>query len=88
MLDELLPVHLIQSRNPDEVLLGLHQTAPQCLVLPSQRVQDHVRSGIPIASIEELRELRAVGSCAMGRGAAPIDMRGPRLLLLLLLLLR
>jgi hypothetical protein len=39
VLDELLAINLIQSRNSHIIPLGIHQPAPQLIILPSHRLQ-------------------------------------------------
>ena len=43
VLNQLLPVDLIQPRNPNVVPLGIHQPCPQLLILPSHGLKHHLR---------------------------------------------
>lgn len=75
VLDEFLPIQLVETRNPDEILLCLHQTIPQRFVFPSQRVQYHVRGWIGIRSVEEMGKLRTRSSRDVRRSLAATVQR-------------
>ena len=81
MLYELLSIDLVQPRYSYEVLLCLDKAIPQCLVLPSQCIENRVLRRVSVTSAKGMRRLRSRSSVLRGCTAAPVHMRGSRLLL-------